>query len=400
MNYPFSGIIVRYLRRQSSVAVVAEANEPPEDQLHVNLWDIKDKAYLDIGLMICEPESIRQIWIDIPWQVKPEHVVDLGPGLDGAKILTSIFNDVALYAGVSNQQYAVVTLGSHPNQGSPFLLVHLDQRRLLFSEIAIDAESKVTRLRIRWPALNYSEDNHKDLRRYIRLRITRVPMDAFFSTFRAKDRNLLSSSPITRLLDFRVNVRRGVPDQVLLANPSLEFPSLKKVHVFAIVPRETELPFQGEGYKGCRSLEDEEIWNGYINLPHRSHAAHGESVRGYLGYQWTASSKDKVPAKDLVALGRFVHVTASRWTTTRFVIVVMLLGTLGSAVWDALKVIIGPSGADAPTLRHLFCWAAVPIGFLILLLIADRARAREWAKRGKRAWLARIDAISSWWRRI
>ncbi|HDR9095100.1 hypothetical protein QZM46_29970 [Burkholderia vietnamiensis] len=399
MNYPFSGIVVRYLRHQAAAEMhTVERPMPLQDQLHVNLWDIADKAYLDIGLMVSEPESISEIWIDVPWRVEPRQVVDLGPGLDGDKILTAIFNEVASYSGVSGQHYAVVTLGSHPNQDIPFLLVRLDQSRIAFSQIAIDTHSEVTRLQIRWPALKFSDPTHEGLRRYIRIRLTHVHMDAFFSTFRAKDRNLLSSSPITRLLDFRVNVRRGVPDQVLLGEPALEFPSLKKVHVFAIVPRETELPFQGEGYKGCRSLEDEEIWNGYINLPHRSHAMHGESVKDYLGYQWTASSKNDVPAKDLVALGRFVHVTSSRWTNARFLVVVMLLGTLGSAIWDEVKAVLGNADSKDQSWKQLPIWAIVPLSVLLILLITDRATARALAKFIKQTWTSRTEAISSWWR--
>lgn len=398
MNYPFSGIVVRYLRDK----VIEQLDDSVQDELHVNLWGVGDKSYLDIGLMVGNPDDIKCIWIDLPWHARRSHLVDLGPGLDGDKLLTAIFNEVATYEGVSGDHYAVVTLASHSGkskEADPFLVVRLDPRKIEHSHLAIDGHSDVTRFCIEWPALNYSKDEHSRYRRYIRLRITSVPKDVFFSTFRPKDRTLLSSSVVTRLLDFRVNVRRGVPDQVLLGEPALDFPRLKKIHVFAIVPRETELPFHSEGYKGCRSLEDEEIWNSYINLPHRSNGHNGETVRNYLGYQWTASDKPNSPVKDLVALGRFVHVTSTRSTNARFVVVVTLLGTLGSAIWDAVKAhfIHGTVDPSDPTWQRLTLWMLWPAGFLLLLLLIDRAALNEIARRIKQAWIKVRDVVGTWW---
>ncbi|ELW9451055.1 hypothetical protein KDW19_31835 [Burkholderia cenocepacia] len=401
MNYPFSGIVVRYLRDQAT----EQSDNDVQDQLHVNLWDIADKSYLDIGLMVSDPSGINAIWIDLPWHARRSHLIDLGPGLDGDKLLTAIFNEVATYEGASDAHYAVVTLNnpSHPShKGDSFLVVRLDSRKIEHSHLTIDGQSEVTRFCIKWPELNYSKEEHESFWRYIRLRITNVPRDVFFATFRPKDRTLLSSSVVTRLLDFRVNVRRGVPDQVLLGEARLEFPRLKKIHVFAIVPRETELPFHSEGYKGCRSLEDEEIWNGYINLPYRSHGQNGETVKNYLGYQWTAASKKPdTPVKDLVALGRFVHVTSTRSTNTRFVIVVALLGTLGSAIWDVVKgYFITRAGTHSntdPTWRQLFLWLLLPAVVLVLLMLVDRATLNDLASRVKRAWTKTRDTVSEWW---
>lgn len=400
MNYPFSGIVVRYLRGQG----IEQANNSVQDELHVNLWDISEKSYLDIGLMVSNPSELKAIWIDLPWHSRRSHLIDLGPGLDGDKLLTAIFNEVATYEGASDAHYAVVTLNSpsHQSNGNDsFLVVRLDSRKIEHSHLTIDGQSEVTRFCIEWPELSYGKDEHKDYRRYIRLRITHVPRDVFFSTFRPKDRTLLSSSVVTRLLDFRVNVRRGVPDQVLLGEARLEFPRLKKIHVFAIVPRETELPFHSEGYKGCRSLEDEEIWNGYINLPYRSHGQNGETVKNYLGYQWTAASKNERPVKDLVALGRFVHVTSTRSTNTRFVIVVALLGTLGSAIWDVVKgYFITRAGLHPktdPTWQELFLWLLWPAAVLVLLMLVDRATLNDLASRAKRVWIKARDTVSSWW---
>jgi hypothetical protein len=401
MNYPFSGIIVRYLRGQN----IGEANDNVQDQLHVNLWDIGEKSYLDIGLMVSNPMGVDAIWIDLPWHARRPHLIDLAPGLDGDKLLTAIFNEVATYEGASGAHYAVVTLDTPSRQteeDDPFLVVRLDPRKIEHSYLTIDGQSEVTRFCIEWPELNYSKDEHKTYRRYIRVRITHVPRDVFFSTFYPKDRTLLSSSVITRLLDFRVNVRRGVPDQILLGEPRLEFPRLKKIHVFAIVPRETELPFHSEGYKGCRSLEDEEIWNSYINLPYRSHGQNSETVRNYLGYQWTAASKQvDIAVKDLVALGRFVHVTSSRSTNTRFVIVVALLGTLGSAIWDVVKAyFITRTGVHLktdPTWQDLFLWLLWPAVALLLLMLIDRATLNDLAGRLKRVWIKVHDAVGAWW---
>jgi hypothetical protein len=164
-----------------------------------------------------------------------------------------------------------------------------------------------------------------------------VPESTYTAIFYQKDRNLLSSSLETRIVDFRINVRRGVPDDVLTSQPDLFFPRWRKIHFFLTVDRVRELTFQSENFVACRSLEDEAIWNSYISI---NNAQVGEScsVKDFLGYQWTAKcSATGAPAKDLVALARFSQVTSSLVYLVRFVALALIVGAAGNGVWTLIE---------------------------------------------------------------
>lgn len=428
MNYPFSGIIVRYLyaddAAQSSAPSIAAENlsHAPEnqsqvpsgesleqadiknagDQLHVNLWHLAVRNYLDIGVMVSSPKDVREIWLDFPWKVTPESLSDLGSMLDGEKMITAIFNELVSYDGKSESEYAKVTLELNSGAKSTFLVVRLGRPYFKFEYRPGPGES--TRVKITWPTALKGPSPDFRLPRYIRLRISDVPSEVFFSTFRPKDRNLLSSSSVTRLFDFRVNVRRGIPDEVLLGEPQLQFPKCERIHLFVIVDREIELVFQSGSFKGCRSLEDEGIWNYYLGLSKRK-SRPLETVRDYLGYQWSVAKKgaeNTEPAKDLVALGRFVRTRSSRWNNGRFILIVILLGACGSALWDLLKADFSSTVVIDGTLTigQMGERLAIMLVIVFVLLLSDRETVHDFLKVGKRGIIWVLQTIRNKWKRL
>ena len=410
MNYPFSGIIVRYLGKGRDAQVAGETSHSADaaakieraDQLHVNLWDLRGHHYLDIGLMLFEHQDLEKIWIDVPWKLQKESVLDLGAKLDSEKMITAIFNELARYSGESEKEYATVVLELNNGETQPFTVAKLARRHFDLDHHPHPNEG--TRIKIGLPEL--PSDGTKNPV-YLRIRLKDVPPKVFFSTFRQSDRNLLSSSSVTRLLDFRINVRRGVPDEILLGEARLQFPKFERIHLFAIVDREIELAFSSGTFKGSRSLEDESIWNDYLDLPKDGRRFRApDTVRDYLGYQWTVSAKRTAaqfdPAKDLVALGRFAHTVSSRWNNWRFVAIVIFLGASGSALWDIYKAILLTQGeaAGSPSTRHMLYRLASLLVAVLIAMFIDRQTLYAGLGLIKCGVQKTCAAIKSWWDRI
>lgn len=379
MKYPFSGIIVRYEASVTSRGMAGSQVEP-KDELHVNLWEVAGRQFLDIGVMINTPENIKAVQIDLPWKFDKTKVFDLGSRLVGEKIVAAIFNEVVRYDGANDSSFARVSFPQSNNDTGNFSLIRLNSNNFVTNPIALSEGGSSTQLTVALEQAPESEDN---LRCYIRFRIIDIPEGIYTAKFYQKDRNLLSSSLETRIVDFRINVRRGVPEDVLSARTDLFFPRWKKIHLFLTVDRAREMTFDSENFIACRSLEDEEIWNSYIALDNHS-TERQCSVSDYLGYQWTvkASKRDigesvveYVPAKDLVALARFSQVTSSGWYMFRFIILALAVGASGSGVWEIWKGLFPSSEvilnvevqSDLGNSKQALMWLIVIIAFAVFV---------------------------------
>jgi len=412
MRYPYSGIIVRFQdvtpaipTPESSVATsespsatptnsvssgASDASSKINDELHVNYWEVGSRRFLDIGVMISSL-TVQAIRVDVPWKLKRSQIFDLGSELNGEKIITAVFNEVVHYESASDGDYAHIRLDPQGARDRKFTILRLNGTHLNASTEEMLSGGFSTRIQITVPSV---PDNVIQGARYVRVRIVEVPRNVYTSMFYQKDRNVLSSSPETRIFDFRVNVRRGVPDDVLAGEADYIFPKFSKIHMFAIVPRERELAFQSERFKGCRSLEDEAVWNGYIQLPQRSKFSF-DSVRNYLGYQWSVSAKEG-GVKDLVALARFTSVKSSVPNIVRFLMLALVVGASGSGIWAYAWCLRRPdtsgcSAAEVSDIHSLLVYRAAPAAFLLVIASPKNlVRLYEAAKEGAKWALRRI----------
>jgi hypothetical protein len=339
----FSGIIVRYHgRREVGGGVPIESvSEQALDQLHVNLWEVNGSSVLDIGLMIHSWQIISAVQVDLPWKVSAQDVSDLGGRLNSEKTIAAIFNEVVQYNGSADQNYAEVSfrpgdhVGLDPSRSrnhGHFALLRLSTKAYTVSPVH-SADGRVSsQLRVSLPA---QIPSLKAERVYIRFRVRNVPSSVYCSIFPQRDRHLLSSSTETRIIDFRINVRRGVPEEILTSDDEVWFPKFKKIHFFLTTERSQICEFESQNFVGCRSLFDEDIWNEYLKS--RPTAAVQDSVRNYLGYQWTAVTNSEKAVKDLVVLGRFSRHQSNWAYIARFILLGLLFGMIGNALWDVLK---------------------------------------------------------------
>jgi hypothetical protein len=358
-------------------------SESPTHELHVNLWEIDHECFMDIGMMIGDRDVTDAVQIDLPWKIDISDISDLGARLNSEKTIAAIFNEVVHYDGFAEGNFANISFRRDNGDFGEFTLLRLNSRFYDLQEVFLSDGGVVSQLTVRLPR---PVDGHKS-RAYIRLRIRGVPKEMYTSTFRQQDRNLLSSSTETRIVDFRINVRRGVPDELLSGYDSAHFPQFSKIHCFLTTERGDECVFQSKNYNGCRSLVDEDVWNEYIKRDMRDGVPPEMSVRNYLGYQWTASyrphggDKNSAPppgVKDLAVLGRFSKTTSGSIYIVRFLMLGLLFGVSGNALWN----ILAPRGnvsifSRTPVLSGEDCISLKSIALFLFLAFVIVAVKRE-----------------------
>jgi len=341
-----------------------------EDELHVNLWETgRDRIspFMDVGVMIGQRDKYCAVVVDLPWKVELKDVSDLGARLNGEKSVAAIFNEVVHYDGFAEGNFANISFRKDGIDEKPFSLLRLNTQLFKIEPIFLSDENLCTRLTIALPGrpgLVKPEDKRQSA--YIRFRIRNIPSTVYSMNFLQKDRALISSNTETRIIDFRINVLRGVPEELLSGNEKLEFPKFKRIHCFLTTIRDEVCVSDTKDYKGYRSLMDEEVWNEYIRLDNSVGVSEENSVRNYLGYQWTASREDSTRVKDLIVLGRFSKVKSDYLSIIRFIALVLIFGVAGSALWDITNDCIiqkFPNGCGVKT-SWLFMYLG--IGFLII----------------------------------
>ncbi|WP_423204695.1 hypothetical protein PGC34_01575 [Pseudomonas kribbensis] len=309
-----------------------------QDELHVNLWETgRDRIspFMDVGVMIGQRDKYCAVVVDVPWRVELKDVSDLGARLNGEKSVAAIFNEVVHYDGFAEGNFANISFRKDGADDKPFSLLRLNTQLFKVEPIFLSDDNICTRLTITLPSRpKLVEKEHKRESAYIRFRIRRIPLSVYSMKLEQKDRALISSNIESRIIDFRINVLRGVPEELLSGNEKLSFPKFKRIHCFLTTIRDETCVSDTNDYKGYRSLMDEEVWNDYIRLDNSIGVSEENSVRNYLGYQWTASAKDNQSVKDLIVLGRFSMIRSDYWSIARFILFVLIFGVSGSAIWD------------------------------------------------------------------
>ena len=152
-------------------------------------------------------------------------------------------------------------------------------------------------------------------------------------------------------------MRRGVP--LGLENQIGKFVQFSKVHLFLMKSRDQDIVFEDNLFKACRSLEDENFWANYslpVSADNREKKKSLIHVKQSLGYQWTkitlvAADGTETPVKEYGILARYKNV---RFGIFKFVIIALIVGALGNALWDGVKLRFG----DRPLSQTIQSWIA------------------------------------------
>lgn len=315
-----------------------------DDELHVNLWEMGENnraPFMDIGVMISQHSEIDEVVIDLPWEVDKKDINDLGTKLNSEKSVAAIFNEVVHYDGLAEGNSANISFRRNGQDQKPFCLFRLNSQSFRIESIPISNGTLTSRVYVKIPKHKKTPEEDERKSGYIRLRIKNIPSTVYTNYFSYSDKALISSNIETRIIDFRINVMRGVPEELMHGNENLAFPKrLKRIHCFLTTIRNEECVSVSKYYNGYRSLVDEDIWNEYIKLDDSLPPKKQNTINNYLGYQWTIKSEKDEVIKDLIVLGRFSKKTSNRLSIIRFIIIVVMLGALGGGVWEILSLTI------------------------------------------------------------
>lgn len=315
-----------------------QANPPiPLPEIHFNIWEENaTAAFLDIGLMISTSDPAERFEIFLPWAVLKSDIEDLSPRLLVHNGVSAVFNEAWASSTAPNVLGGLVTR----TDGSVFAVVPYDKPEIVQRSHSLGTlNSIVIQLGALKAAATAAGGTKAPGQMYVRFRVKKVPPSFYRVGFDQGD--ALGGGALTRteIIDFRLNVRRGVPvgiEQFLVGR----FLDFSKVQLFLMKSRNQDIVFEDKLFKACRSLEDEAYWAEYI-LPIRpSEKALKKSlqhVKGSLGYQWkkTPDSAQSV-VSEFGMLARFKSFHMRKRTAVLFLLVAVFVGVAGNSVYDLL----------------------------------------------------------------
>lgn len=316
-----------------------------QPELHLNLWEHGDNVSLDIGLMldINHPSSFISLYF--PWAQKSNNFDDLQDLISNSSAMPAIFNESWSITKKPGQSGAIVSDSTAVNKDLFVIVPTTSTPRsndALISNIHDSCSHSLTLdiSKVAVKARNLSQSADK---MYVRFRVNHVPKNFYAVGIDPTDKSFISSWQSTEIIDFRLNVRRGVPPNFV---PNLgTFLNFSKVHLFLMRSREHDLVFEDTLFKACRSLEDEDFWAEYSlnTTPHKGRklSLAKKRIKDSLGYQWTKKSilinnGPSALVTEFSILARFKKI---KFNILIFILVALLIGASGNALWDLIKVI-------------------------------------------------------------
>ena len=306
-------------------------------ELHLNLWEKGESVNLDIGLKLDLKDPSKKLELFFPWSLagstdgKSSDVEDLSKRITGSDAIPAIFNES--WSVTTNPKNSGFVISNPSNKAPIFTIIdatdaingraHNNQAYILSINIE-DLKQKSMSLEQHAPKF------------YIRFRVKNVPKNFYCVGIDQKDHWWLSSWQRTEIIDFRLNVRRGVPTD--LEHSTGSFVEFSKVHFFLMKSRDQDIVFEDTLFKSCRSLEDEEFWAGYSSNGTEADKKESLSnIKQSIGYQWSkkGSREGDIFVKEFGILARFKKV---EFGIGKFLILALVLGALGNALWDVAKL--------------------------------------------------------------
>jgi hypothetical protein len=312
----------------------------PLPEIHFNIWEgTGTEPFLDIGIMLAVHDPAERIELFLPWILEPANIEDLSPRILAINGVAAIFNEAWTSSTTNNSAGGYVTR----TDGSVFAIVALNLPIINIPHhplghlhsIVLD----VAQLRASSLATVPSTQRQPE-QMYVRIRVKNVPLSFYQVGMDQGDALGGGARNRTEIIDFRMNVRRGVPPgiETFLHGRFVEF---SKVHLFLMKSRDEDIVFEDKLFKACRSLEDEKFWAEYI-LPSPSSAETVrrslKQVQGSLGYQWRKTPENGVASvREFGMLARFKSYKMRKMAVAFFVFLALVLGAMGNGVYDMGK---------------------------------------------------------------
>lgn len=347
-NHPFSGIVIRYLPSnhiennkhgyQNDVMKSTLINETYlDDEIHIDLCEIENLTpFLDIGIMIGQRKHVAAVVVDIPWNITPEDINDLGHMLNGEKSVSEIFNEIIHYDGFAEGNFANISFRRHGVDVNPFSLLRLPPQSFDIKTMLLNDRGVYTRVTINIPFSFYSL-NDESVRQsaYIRFRIKNIPPSVYSYKITPKEIQLSMSYTEQKIYYFQINTLQKTPKELLNRDYGLYFPKKLTLIKFNIITQSDNenITTNNHFYRYSPLTSERE---GSENTQRRTmlYKREHNEIKNYFFYQWMEKKDDEDFAKDLVVLGRFSYKKNNYTLLIRFIIFFIISSALGNALWE------------------------------------------------------------------
>jgi hypothetical protein len=222
-------------------------------ELHFNLWKAPSKnnsyvRFIDIGIMLERTDSIKELKIYLPVQIKKESIKDIVKGF---------VDDNNLVCAIFNENYQTKNL---PNSKTHQISDSGNQH--LFDIYNLDTTDYVVENKFGGSIIKIIPPQSKN-KTYFRIRINHEYCQSLISVQRPSNAFIQSAFSKIELTDFRVNEVRDL-NHSLLEEINREC-SLKisKWHFFYMISSNEEIVNYHAPFISCRNLEGDR-WKKYV----------------------------------------------------------------------------------------------------------------------------------------
>ncbi|WP_339159249.1 hypothetical protein [Methylobacterium bullatum] len=314
-------------------------------ETHLNYWRVADQQrpgctaneedFLEVGLLITNPNSVSAINIFLPLVVSVQKVTDIGSKFSNRDIAQGIFNEsLTLTSPSSGNGWIDLNL-----QGStPLCRVHSFARApnglIDSSEMQVTQQDGGTLICITANAIAASTiSSSNQTRLYFRIRVLVGKKDnsPFVKVIKPADKNLQSGFDEIEYIDFRLNESRSLPDNVertIRRDAVRGTVPMSLVAFLAAVPVASELSVSHTAIHKNRLLEHIP-WTDYAPQP---------LPDGMMVYHW---KKEEIDIASFTAFVKLQTRKAGSTTITHYLVIAFLFGILGNLAASGLEKLAG-----------------------------------------------------------
>jgi hypothetical protein len=314
-----------------------EPKETATVEMHVNLWKLPSirkkefERFIDIGLLITNAKSIKELCIFYPTKIDKSQVIDLGDKIvnsSDVKLLNTLFNANYNKVQISNSNYWEINNSLNEKL---FSIYKLESSNITVSEL-----NSGTKISICFKGK--IQDNT-----YIRIRINHDYTSLFSHIDKPSNAIFQSAFSKTEIIDFRINEARELSNELLQdIDTEGDIYFFSKIHFFFICSSREEFLFSHVPFISARQLEKDR-WKDYIGLDNIKDEA-------ILAYHWKVKQDDK-PINDFNALVQTKYENNTRRTIVKYIIILMILtiifNLLSNVIYDGACSIIKAKDKDS-----------------------------------------------------
>lgn len=298
--------------------------------LHFNLWKLRNKScksnkiensnmFLDIGIKVEGIGDIEKICIFIPFSVTDKNIEDMGIKMkDNRKLINGIFNDDCEITHNGSKNGVTISR----NNGYDIIKIHtLDYEYQKNIKVESNENGSIIYLNTEKDK-DENYDSKKKYSNYYRFRIKGKSIYDFGNIKKNADNPFKTSYESNHIIDFRVNEKRALPENLNMLLQKEKLFNIKVIHFLLLTDTNYKLACTGLNYT-MRALEDD-LWEDYIDRKYEQGSL--------VGYHWKESAENNKSVENFNSYIRIKEIKINIITIIIYVLGVIIVGTIASLI--------------------------------------------------------------------